>query len=163
MEIRPETPAEAAAISSVIDAAFATAEHSDGTEAAIVERLRKANALSVSLVAADGPAVIGHVALSPVTIDGADFGWLGLGPVAVALDRQGTGLGQALVSEALERARSMGAAGCVVLGDPAYYQRFGFRADDRLRYPGPPSEYFQALAFGDAVPLGTIAYHPAFR
>jgi len=162
MEIRPETPADSAAISSVIEAAFAMAKHSDGTEAAIVEGLRKANALSISLVAADGPAIIGHVALSPIRIDGADSGWLGLGPLAVSPDRQGTGIGRALVCEALERARSMGSAGCVVLGDPAYYRRFGFRADDRLRYPGPPPQYFQALPFGDAMPLGTVAYHRAF-
>ena len=162
MEIRPETPTDASAISSVIEDAFASAEHSDGTEAAIVERLRQANALSTSLVATDASAIVGHVALSPVTIDGADIGWLGLGPVAVRPDRQGNGIGRALVNSALDRARSRGAAGCVVLGEPAYYERFGFRAIPRLRYPGPPAEYFQALAFRGEAPSGTVAYHPAF-
>jgi putative acetyltransferase len=56
----------------------------------------------------------------------------------------------------------MGAAGCVVLGEPAYYERFGFRAIPRLRYPGPPAEYFQAWAFRGEAPSGTVAYHPAF-
>jgi putative acetyltransferase len=162
MEIRPETPTDASAISSVIEDAFASAEHSDGTEAAIVERLRQANALSTSLVATDASAIVGHVALSPVTIDGADIGWLGLGPVAVRPDRQGNGIGRALVNSALDRWRSTGAAGCVVLGEPAYYERFGFRALPRLCYPGPPAEYFQALAFRGEAPSGTVAYHPAF-
>lgn len=162
MEIRPESPADAEAVSILVEAAFANADHSDGTEAAIVGRLREAGALAVSLVAADHIGIIGHVALSPVTIDGADPGWLGLGPIAVKPDRQGQGVGSALMREALDRAKALGAKGCVVLGEPAYYGRFGFIADPRLRYPGPPPEYFQALAFGEEVPSGDVAYHRAF-
>ena len=162
MDIRAETPADASAIRVVIDAAFATAEHSDGTEAAIVEQLREAGALSISLVAAEGSDVLGHVAFSPILIDGADHGWLGLGPVAVRPDRQNRGIGQALVREGLERALSLGAAGCVVLGEPGYYRRFGFVAAEPLRFPGPPPHYFQALQFRGEQPPGTVAYHPAF-
>jgi putative acetyltransferase len=100
--------------------------------------------------------------LSPIKVDGADVGWFGLGPVAVRPDLQGRGIGRALVDGVLGRARSMGAAGCVVLGDPAYYARFGFRPFDGLHYPGPPAEYFQALTFRGEPPSGTVAYHPAF-
>ena len=94
--IRPETPADAAAISALNTAAFANAEHSDGTEAQIVDRLRDAGALLVSLVAERDGAIIGHVAFSDVTIGGQDLGWVGLGPVSVAPTRQAGGVGSAL-------------------------------------------------------------------
>ena len=75
---------------------------------------------------------------------------------------QGAGIGARLIREGLEQLRAAGAKGCVVLGEPDYYGRFGFRADDRLTYPGPPPQYFQILPFGADVPIGTVAYHPAF-
>jgi putative acetyltransferase len=162
MEIRSERTGDESAIASLIERAFALAEHSDGTEAEIVGRLRKAGALTVSLAAVEGKEIIGHAAFSPVTIDGRDIRWFGLGPVAVAPQRQRVGVGAKLIEEGLVQLRQMGANGCVVLGEPAYYGRFGFRAEPRLAYPGPPPEYFQALPFGEAMPGGTVAYHPAF-
>jgi len=162
MTLRPEHPSDIPAIRTLLAVAFAGAPHSSGTEAAIVDALRSAGALTLSLVAADEEDIIGHVALSPVTIDGATDGWFGLGPVAVRPDRQRSGIGQALVAEALRWLSARGAAGCVVLGDPAYYGRFGFRADPALRYPGVPAAYFQRLAFDGDGPAGTVAYHPAF-
>lgn len=146
----------------MIDAAFADHPHSDGTEAAIVARLRERGALSVSLVATLRRRVVGHLALSPVTIDGAIAGWFGLGPVAVAPDAQAMGVGSALIRAGLDRLRAQGAAGCVVLGDPGYYRRFGFSADPALTYPGPPADYFQALVIAGPCARGTVAYHPAF-
>lgn len=162
MQIRRERPGDEEAISSLIAAAFAHAEHSDGTETAIVERLRKAGALTLSLVAEAGGRPVGHIAFSPVTIDGDHRGWFGLGPVAVRPDRQGGGIGSALIRQGLERLRSLGAAGCVLVGEPSFYGRFGFAADDRLRYPGIPAEYFQLLSFNGEKPSGVVAYHPAF-
>ena len=162
MEIRPERPGDEAAIAEVIEAAFALAEHRDGTEAQIVARLRDDGALTLSLVVVDGATVLGHVAFSPVTIDGADLSWFGLGPVAVQPDRQGKGLGSSLIREGLDRLREIGAGGCVLVGEPDYYGRFGFKADECLLYPGLPPEYFQALSFGGDLPAGTVAYHPAF-
>ena len=162
MEIRLETPSDVPFIAALIDEAFAKAEHSDGTEAAIVERLREAGALALSLVAVEGGEIVGHVALSPVTIDGRAQRWLGVGPVAVRPDRQRQGIGDRLMRETLIWAEAHGAAGCVVLGEPVYYGRFGFRVDPDLRFPGPPPHYFQALAFDGAIPGGTVAYHPAF-
>ena len=150
------------AISSLVTAAFAAAEHSDGTEAAIVGRLRQAGALTISLVADDQGTVVGHVAFSPVTIAGQDCGWFGLGPVAVDPARQGLGIGAKLIRTGLDRLRTSGANGCVVLGEPDYYGRFEFIAERRLVYPGPPSRYFQALSFGVDLPSGVVAYHPAF-
>lgn len=160
---RPETHADAAAVGALVTAAFLTAEHGSGTEAAIVAALRTAGALTVSLVAEDSAGtLLGHVAFSPVTIAGRDSGWHGLGPVAVAPDRQRAGIGGLLVRAGLDRLKALGGQGCVVLGDPAYYGRFGFRADPRLTYGGAPPVYFQALAFGGDLPLGEVAYHPAF-
>ena len=158
--IRAERPGDEDAIRDVTTRAFAGAAHSDGTEADIVARLRDAGALTLSLVADDGGIVV-HVAFSPVTIVGA-AGWFGLGPVSVAPDRQQQGIGQKLILEGLARLKTRGAAGCVVLGDPDYYARFGFAADPALRYPGPPPAYFQCLAFAGATPAGIVAYHSAF-
>lgn len=162
MEIRPEGAGDEAAIAELIGEAFACAEHSDGTEAAIVDRLRKAGALRISLVAVVDGEVAGHIAYSPVTIDGEHRGWFGLGPVAVMPDRQRSGVGVALIRKGLRQLQEQGAAGCVVVGEPAYYGRFGFAADPRLTYPGLPPLFFQALAFSGEMPAGTVAYHPAF-
>lgn len=161
MWIRDETPADHAAIRAVIGAAFAQAAHASGTEADIVDGLRRGGALAVSLVADIDGRIAGHVAASPVSIAGAG-GWHGLGPVAVAPRDQGHGVGSALVQAALAGLRAAGSAGCVVLGDPGYYRRFGFEAVPGLRYPGAPPEAFMALAFGDTVPAGVVSYHPAF-
>jgi putative acetyltransferase len=161
VKIRHERPEDASAISLLVTAAFLDAPHSDGTEAAIVDGLRAASALTVSLVATDGATLLGHVAGSPITIGGAETGWYGLGPVAVAPYVQGRGIGSSLVRAALDRLRDLGAAGCVVLGDPAYYRRFGFQPDPTLTLDGVPPQYFQSLRLsGDA--KGAVAYHPAF-
>ncbi len=161
-DIRAETPEDVDAIGVVTRAAFAGAAHSSGTEGAIVEALREAGALKLSLVAVQGGAVVGHIAFSPVTIEGRSIGWFGLGPVSVRPDRQRGGVGAALIEAGLDRLRRGGAAGCVVLGDPGYYRRFGFAADARLRYPQAPAAYFQRLAFAGPPPTGTVAYHQAF-
>ncbi|MCV0382830.1 MAG: N-acetyltransferase [Erythrobacter sp.] len=163
MNIRPEQKTDRSAISDVTAKAFAGVEHSDQSEPQIIERLRNADALSLSLVALDGTDLIGHVAFSPVKIDGADKGWFGLGPVSVVPERQGGGIGSALIREGLKRLRSEGAAGCVVLGDSGYYPRFGFERSDDLRYEDAPAEYFMSLTFnGHARPSGKVDYHPAF-
>lgn len=162
MIIRDEKPADAEAIRALISAAFRDAEHSSGTEAAIVDVLRTAQVMTVALVAQDGDDVIGHIAFSPVTIDGEAMDWYGLGPVAVLPERQGLGIGQALIRTGLERLRALGAQGCVVLGDPAYYRRFGFHADRRLRLADVPPDYFQCLALAGEIPEGSVSYHPGF-
>lgn len=64
--------------------------------------------------------------------------------------------------EALRRLREQGAAGCVVLGEPAYYSRFEFKSESGLVLPDVPAEYFQALSFGSSLPSGVVTYHAAF-
>lgn len=161
MIIRDEAPGDISAIRLLVSEAFASAPHASGTEAAIVDALRAAGALTVSLVAVEDDSVIGHVAISPVSIAGA-ADWYGLGPVAVVPGRQGRGVGSGLIRRALLRLRDFGAAGCVVLGDPVYYARFGFGRHPGLTYPNAPAPYFQALHFTPHRPTGQVAYHPAF-
>jgi putative acetyltransferase len=162
IHIREESPQDIEAIHRVTEAAFKNAPHTDHTEQFIVSALRKAGQLSVSLVAEYAGEVIGHVAVSPVTISDGTGRWYGLGPISVLPDHQGQGVGSRLMERALADLRALGAAGCVVLGDPGYYARFGFRVEPGLTYPDVPPEYFQALVFHGAVPSGTVAYHESF-
>jgi len=161
--IRDETPVDLPTIARVITDAFATIPYSDHTEARIVDGLRQAGALTVSLVAIEEDAVVGHVAFSPVTIGGENLGWFGLGPVSVRPDRQGQGIGQALVRAGMERIRALGASGSVVLGAPAYYVRFGYAVHPGLTYPGAADpSYFMGLSLAGETPCGAVRYHPAF-
>jgi len=162
VEIRAEHPGDEHAIHEVTAAAFHAAPHTSHTEQFIVRELRRAGALTVSLVAETDGRVVGHVAISPVTIDGTACGWFGLGPLSVLPGRQGAGIGSRLVREALARLRAAGARGCVLVGEPAYYGRFGFRAEPALVLPDVPAEYFQAVSFVHDLPRGDVAFHPAF-
>jgi putative acetyltransferase len=163
MEIRLEKPGDVESIRQITLAAFETAEHSTHTEARIVDALRHAGALTVSLVAVVEGEVVGHLAFSPVTIDGADHGWYGVGPVSVRPDRQRRGIGQALIHEGIHRLGQAGARGCVVLGEPSYYRRFGFENDPGLRLEGVPAEYFMRLSMAGASPTGLVRYHEGFN
>ncbi len=161
-EIRSEAPSDADAIRHVTTAAFETAEHSSGSEAAIVDALRATGALTISLVAEVDGVVVGHVAFSPVMIDGHDISWFGLGPVSVLPDRQGKGIGNDLIKRGLEELRAKEAAGCVVLGNPRYYERFGFQADAEIALPGVPQEYFMSMSLDGSIAHGTVRYHESF-
>lgn len=160
--IRDEVPGDEAAIDAVTRAAFRDHPFSRQTEHRIVRGLRDAGALHLSLVATiDGDAVA-HIAFSGVTIGGVDLGWWGLGPVSVGPAHQRAGIGGALVRSGLRRLGERGVPGCVVLGDPAYYRRFGFAPHPGLALPGPPPDHFMAIALQRSVPQGEVAYHAAF-
>ena len=162
--VRKEAPSDAVAIEPVTIAAFSSAPHASHTEQFIVRALRKSGQLSVSLVAEDAGSIIGHVAVSPVAISDGASGWYGIGPISVAPERQGQGIGALLMESALSELRTLGAAaGCVVLGDPSYYSRFGFNAEPALVLPGVPPEYFQAISFGGSLPSGQVTYQEAFQ
>lgn len=162
MIIRQEQPADHGVIAAITAAAFAEMEHSNQTESAIIAALRESGALTLSLVAVDAGEVVGHIAFSPVKIDGKDLAWFGLGPVSVRPDRQGEGIGSALIRDGLGRLSASGAAGCVLLGEPDYYHRFGFQNDEGLRYEGAPAEYFMRLSFDGVPPSGRVEYHDGF-
>lgn len=163
MIIRPETPQDIEAIEQITFAAFKGKPYSDETEHLIIERLRAAGALSLSLVAEENGTVIGHVAFSVVMINGEDRGWYGLGPISVRPEYQRQGIGSKLIHEGLARMRALGARGCVLEGDFNYYNRFGFKSYPQLVYEGAPApEYFMAFPFYEEVPDGKVEFHKAF-
>jgi putative acetyltransferase len=183
IRIRPEESWECEAISRIEYAAFLNHPmHPPGaepTEHLIVERLRAAGDLALSLVAEDEAGdrigekdgcgagsestLVGHLALSPATVGEDQDGWYLLGPVGVLPARQRQGIGSALIRESLRVMQDAGAKGLVLVGDPTYYARFGFRTYDTLEYPGVPHQYVQALVLHGEEPKGAIAAHPAFH
>lgn len=163
MIIRSEAPTDTSLVRSLTDAAFKDVEHSSQTEGAIVDALRQAGALTVSLVAEQNDTIVGHVAFSPVLIDGEDLGWFGLGPVSVSPSLQRRGIGTALIKEGLRLLKHRGATGCVVLGDPNFYRRFGFTSEHALHYEDVPPEYFQSIILAGDPAKGEVTYHEGFE
>ena len=162
MIIRPEIPNDYDSIREILIAAFANHPYSHQTEHLIVEALRADNALTISLVAEVEGKVLGQIAFSPVMIGGKDCGWLGLGPVAVSPGLQRQGIGQALVNEGLKQIHGLGVQGCILVGDPTFYRRFGFENNPALRMEGVPPEVLMCLPMGDEMPEGNVTLHPAF-
>lgn len=161
--IRNETTADAAAIAEVTVAAFKTLEISHHTEQFIVEALRAAKALTISLVAERDGRVIGHIAFSPVAMSDGAPNWYGLGPVSVLPELQRQGIGKALIREGLSRLKGMNARGCCLVGHPDHYRKFGFENTPHLGLEGVRPEVFFALSFDGRTPRGTVAFHEAFR
>lgn len=162
MHILPETPGDREAIFTLTQAAFKDHPHSQQTEGYIIDALREAGALTLSLVARVDGRVAGHIAFSPVAISDGSADWYALGPVAVEPALQGQGIGAALVREGLERLKALGAAGCVVMGEPSYYSRFGFAQMPALTYPGVPAQYFMAQVFTRPA-QGRVTHHKGFE
>jgi putative acetyltransferase len=161
MVIRVEQPGDVLAIHAIHAASFPT-----DAEARLVDLLRAAGRLSVSLVAEVDGALIGHVAFSPVTISQGDTG-AGLAPVAVVASHRCRGVAAELIRTGLEACRASDFGWAVVLGDPAYYARFGFRAASEFgltdEYGGGPA--FQCLELiSGALPIGVglVRYAPEF-
>ena len=163
LRIRDENTLDVETIAVLTEAAFRDAPHSSHTEQHIVNALRRAGRLTLSLVAEQSGVVVGHVAVSPVTVSDGAPGWFGLGPISVRPELQGQNIGASLMHAAMDGLRAHGAAGCVLVGEPAYYTRFGFHPVPGLVYPGIPPEYFMALSFGGPMPQGTVRYHAAFE
>lgn len=165
--VREAVERDHAPVAQVLQLAFGGSQ-----EAELVAALREANALSILLVAlSNDTKVVGCVALSSVsTPDCASAtAGLGLAPLAVTPAHQRKGLGHALMHRALELARERGAGFVVLLGSPAYYARFGFRAAStwglRCVYDAP-AEAFQALELEPGAlshTRGIVRYHAAFE
>ncbi|MEX0960541.1 MAG: N-acetyltransferase [Burkholderiales bacterium] len=160
--IRQELPSDVAAVHDLTRAAFLNAPHTAHTEQFIVDALRKVGALPISLVAEQEGEVVGHVAVSPVSISDGSADWYGLGPISVRPELQRKGIGSLLMQAALRLLQERGSAGCVLVGDPAYYSRFGFKPGPGLVLADVPSEYFQALPFSSSSPSGVVTFHEAF-
>lgn len=163
IQINDEQKTDIQALEEVIKAAFLNAEHTSHTEHLIVKSLRKSCQLTVSILAVENEKIVGHIAISPVMISSGETEWYGLGPISVLPEKQGLGIGSLLMQTALARLKQLGAQGCVVLGNPDYYSRFGFQAYPKLYLEGVPPEYFQALSFHRHIPQGQVVYHAAFN
>jgi putative acetyltransferase len=161
--IRDEARHDAEVIAEVTVAAFDSLEISNHTEQFIVEALRSAGALTVSLVAEVDGHVVGHIAFSPVTISDGSNNWYGLGPVSVLPLYQRMGIGKALIQEGLSRLKELGAKGCCLVGHPQYYRKFGFENVAGLVVEGVPEEVFFALSFGGRFPQGHVTFHEGFK
>lgn len=154
--IQDEQPEDALAIRRIVEAAFGRPD-----EAGLVDALRRDGDLAVSLVAKDGEEPIGHIALSRMQ---SPSGSLGLGPIAVLPEHQARGVGSALIRAALKQAARDSYGLVFVLGEPAFYQRFGFSTDLAAQFPSAYSgPYFMALFLlpSDLVP-GNAVYAKAF-
>jgi putative acetyltransferase len=161
--IREETMADAAVITEVTVAAFEALEISNHTEHFVIEALRAAKALTLSLVAEVDGRVVGHIAFSPVAISDGSQNWYGLGPVSVLPEYQRSGIGKALVQEGLSRIRKLGAKGCCLVGHPQYYRKFGFENVRGLVHEGVPQEVFFALSFDGHFAQGDVMFHEGFK
>lgn len=162
MIIRPESPTDIPAIRDVTIAAFRDHPHSDQTEHLIVDRLRQAGALSISLVAVVDDEIVGHIAFSPVELSDGSKGWFGLGPVSVVPQYQGRGIGGSLIRQGLDMLRDQGAAGCVVMGDPDLYRKFEFRNNPQFVLKDCAPQYFLVQPLSSREASGTVSYNAAF-
>jgi putative acetyltransferase len=166
IEIRPEAPADAAAVREILVGAYEAP-----LEADLVDALRANATPYLALVAVEGDDVVGHVAFTSVAFDpmrGRPGLALGLAPLAVTESHRRRGVGAALVEAGLVACREAGAALVVVLGDPAYYCRFGFEPADTLglccAWDVPP-EAFRAIVlrpFERAPGVTTVEFRPEF-
>jgi putative acetyltransferase len=144
--IRPERPDDASQIRHVNELAFG-----QPAEADLVDKLRKACADALSLVAEDGSAIVGHILFTPVVVEGRLTLGMGLAPMAVLPNRQRQGIGSQLVRQGLDTLRERGCPFVVVVGHPEYYPRFGFEPASKhgllSQWEGMPDAAFMVSVF----------------
>lgn len=162
MMIRDEKISDIKEIFEVTKEAFSDHPLSNNTEQFIINRLRASKVLTISLVAEIDGKVVGHVAFSPVLISDGSKNWYGLGPISVLPDYQKQGIGKSLIDEGLSRLKAMGTRGCVLIGDPEYYGRFGFKSLPGLTHSGVPQKFVLALPFGEKRIRGNVKFHKSF-
>jgi putative acetyltransferase len=97
-----------------------------------------------------------------VAISGVEDNWFGLGPISVRPERQRQGIGKALILKGMEMLKARGAHGCALIGDPAFYSRFGFHSDGLLSYGDLDRRYVQRIVFSGPAPRGELTFAPAF-
>ncbi|UCD58354.1 MAG: N-acetyltransferase [Candidatus Hydrogenedentota bacterium] len=163
VKVRPEQPGDVEAISRITELAFRSCPYGNHTEQYIIEELRRSDALSISLVAEVDTQIVGHIAFSPVEISDGSKNWYALGPVSVTPKSQGQGIGKALINTGLDVLRTLEAEGCVLVGEPSFYTRFGFRNCPNLTFDGVPQGYVQSFSFGKHSASGRVIHHPAFN
>lgn len=161
--LRDERPDDADAIRELTREAFLTMPFASGDEHELVGALRRAGALTVSLVAEHDDHLVGHIAISPATAADGSAGWYAIGPVSVRPAVQRLGIGSLLINTGLQRLTARAALGCILTGNPDYYVRFGFRVEPELCPANEPAEFFMVKRLGTAIPQGPFQFHPAFH
>lgn len=160
--VRPETPADYAAVEQLTRTAF-----KQDTEATLIKKLRQ-QAGTISLVAEQHGKLVGHILFSVARLEQSDINLMALAPMAVSKVLQHQGIGSALVRAGVELCRLRGAAAVVVLGHPDYYPRFGFSPASHFNLRCPwqvPDNAFMLLPLNPAAlkgRSGQVLYHPAF-
>jgi len=154
IQIRAEKPGDENTIHSVTIDAFQDMPFSEGDEQNVIDRLRSANALTLSLVA--------HIAFSPAQVSDTSEPWFALGPVSVLPSHQRQGIGSAMIERGIKELKSQDALGCILTGNPEYYQRFGFEVSSQHAPETEPAEYFMLKLFSQVRPTGRFRFHDAF-
>ena len=167
IQIRQERQEDHKQIRGLVCEAFALAEHSDGDEHKLIERLRMSPEYipELSLVAVSDDVVLGHIMFSIISVGRS--GAIALAPLAVRPDKQRNGIGSLLVTSGHELARRMGYSCSVVLGDHSYYSKFGYEKASAYGIIAPfdvPDEYYMVcnLDNTDDIPQGKVKYSDAF-
>ncbi|MGB1360658.1 MAG: GNAT family N-acetyltransferase [Alphaproteobacteria bacterium] len=165
MKIKQFNKTDLTEVKDVLYKAFLNHPHGDPqrgpTEHLIVESLVNNNNDICSTLAIDNDNIIGFITYSKVSFDNDNGAWVGMGPVAVLPEYQNKGIGKKLIEYTLQIINE-NYDGCVVMGDPEYYTRFGFNVVNGLFFEGVPQEYFMAKAFKDIIPQGKVIYNQAF-
>ncbi len=162
LDIRFETAADIIGIHKLTQQAFHGRPYAAGDEQEVVDRLRDRGALTISLVAFEEGQLAGQITFSPAEVTDASAPWFALGPVSVIPERQGDGIGASLIAAGIAEIVKHGALGCILTGNPTYYQRFGFEAAPDNAPTNEPAEYFMLKLLAGSKPSGRFAFHPAF-
>lgn len=162
--IKPEEVENYFEVEKLITEAFSGVEHSDGSESQLVKNLRQAPSFhpELSLVAYKNNEVVGHVLLTPVSV--GEYPALALAPISVAKAQQGQGIGKTLMEAAHKQALNLGYHLIIILGDPTYYGKFGYKPASVYGILAPkelPEEYFLAKFLDDKIKkLDGIVHYP---
>ena len=169
LKVRYEEAGDIPAVRNVVFRAFRSQD-----EPRLVDRLREEGAAALSLVAEVDGKIAGHVLFSPMTLDPENPAYegrvFGLAPLAVLPEYQKTGIGTSLVQRGLSLGITLRWKLVFVLGDPAYYSRFGFKQASSYNFFSEydaPLDVFSVVSLdptGLAVGPATLAlYHPVFK
>lgn len=163
IQLRAERPGEARAIHDLTRNAFLGQVHAEGDEQDLIDALRLKGLLTLSLVAELEGEIVGQVTFSAGLAEGDAWGWFALGPIAVAPHLQRRGIGGALIREGLRRLESLGARGCVLIGDTAYYSRHGFLCRPDLCPADEPEDHYMVHPLNDCSADRVVGFHPLFH
>ena len=160
--IRDERVAEHQSIYRITRLAFIDRPYAAGDEQDLINRLRAVGALTISLVVLIDDDLVGQATFSPASQSDGSAPWYALGPISVHPDHQSLGIGSALIAEGFQRLQERSALGCILTGDPAYYERFGFVLSPSHTPKTESPQSFQVKFFTDFRPQGIFSFHQAF-